>query len=174
MLLSAPAKGGQKKRWVIQPMDSRSAQLAKSLKVSPLLAQVLINRGVTDVQAGSVFLRPKLTQLISPQLMPGIEPAVQRIKYAIRAKEKITIYGDYDVDGITGVAILWQILKLLDADVDYYIPHRIEEGYGLNAEAVRLLINSGTKLLITVDCGVTAFPAAALAQELGLEEPLPI
>jgi len=169
MLLSAPAKGGQKKRWVIQPMDSRSTQLAKSLKVSPLLAQVLINRGVTDVQAGSVFLRPKLTQLISPQLMPGIEPAVQRIKYAIRAKEKITIYGDYDVDGITGVAILWQILKLLGADVDYYIPHRIEEGYGLNAEAVRLLINSGTKLLITVDCGVTAFPAAALAQELGLD-----
>ena len=169
MLVSAPAKGEQKKRWVIQPADSRSAQFAKSLKVSPLLAQVLINRGVTDVQAGSAFLQPRLTQLIDPQLMPGIEPAVRRIKQAVKAKEKITIYGDYDVDGITGVAILWQILKLLGADVDYYIPHRIDEGYGLNAEAVRLLAKSGTKLLITVDCGVTAFPAAALAGELGLD-----
>jgi len=150
-------------------VDSRSTQLAKSLKVSPLLAQVLINRGVTDVQAGSVFLQPRLTQLIDPQLMPGIESAVRRIKQAVTAKEKITIYGDYDVDGIAGVTILWQILKLLGADVDYYIPHRIEEGYGLNAEAVRLLANSGTKLLITVDCGVTAFAAAALAGELGLD-----
>jgi single-stranded-DNA-specific exonuclease len=169
MAVSAPVRGGQKKQWVIQPEDSRSTQLAKSLKVSPLLAQVLINRGVSDVQVGSVFLQPKLTQLIDPKLMPGIEPAVHRIKHAIRAKEKITIYGDYDVDGITGVAMLWQILKLLGANVDYYIPHRIDEGYGLNAEAVRLLANSGTKLLITVDCGITAFPSAALAGELGID-----
>lgn len=91
MLLSAPSKIEQKKRWVIQPADSRSTQLAKSLKVSPLLAQVLINRGISDVQDGSIFLRPKLTQLISPQLMPGIEPAVQRVKHAIKTKEKITI-----------------------------------------------------------------------------------
>jgi single-stranded-DNA-specific exonuclease len=169
MLVSAPAKGEQKKRWVIQPADSRSTQLAKSLKVSPLLAQVLINRGITDVQDGSIFLQPRLTQLIDPQLMPGIEPAVQRVKHAIKTKEKITIYGDYDVDGITGVAILWQILKLLGADVDYYIPHRIDEGYGLNAEAVQLLAKSGAKLLITVDCGATAFRSAALAGELGLD-----
>jgi single-stranded-DNA-specific exonuclease len=169
MPLSASVKSRQKKRWVIHPVDSRSTQLARSLKVSPLLAQVLINRGVTDIQTGSVFLRPKLTELISPQSMPGIEPAVQRIKHAIKTKEKITIYGDYDVDGITGVAILWQVLKLLGADVDYYIPHRIEEGYGLNTEAVRLLAKSGAKLLITVDCGVTAFPAAALAGELGID-----
>jgi single-stranded-DNA-specific exonuclease len=169
MLVSAPPKGEQKKRWVIQPADSHSTQFAKSLKVSPLLAQVLINRGVTDVQAGSAFLQPRLTQLIDPRLMPGIEPAVRRIKQAVRSREKVTIYGDYDVDGITGAAILWQILKLLGTDVDYYIPHRIDEGYGLNAEAVRLLAKSGTKLLITVDCGVTAFPAAALAGELGLD-----
>jgi single-stranded-DNA-specific exonuclease len=169
MLVSAPAKGDQKKRWVIQPADSRSTQLAKSLKCSPLLAQVLINRGITDVQDGSIFLQPRLTQLIDPQLMPGIEPAVQRVKHAIKTKEKITIYGDYDVDGITGVAILWQILKLLGADVDYYIPHRIDEGYGLNTEAVQLLAKSGAKLLITVDCGATAFRSAALAGELGLD-----
>ncbi|MFZ2148475.1 MAG: DHH family phosphoesterase, partial [Sedimentisphaerales bacterium] len=159
----------QEKQWIISPADSRSTQLAKSLKCSPLLAQVLINRGITDVQAGSAFLQPKLTQLIDPKLMPGIEPAVRRLKQAVKNREKITIYGDYDVDGITGVAILWQILKLLGANVDYYIPHRIEEGYGLNVEAVRLLAKSGTKLLITVDCGATAFSSAALASELGLD-----
>jgi single-stranded-DNA-specific exonuclease len=119
------------KIWVISPADPRADQLAKSLKVSPLLAQLLINRGVTDPQSGSAFLRPKLTDLISPELLPGVREAAQRIKQAVTQKQKITIYGDYDVDGITGVAILWQILTLLGANVDYYIPHRIDEGYGL-------------------------------------------
>ncbi|MFZ2146683.1 MAG: single-stranded-DNA-specific exonuclease RecJ [Sedimentisphaerales bacterium] len=158
-----------KKQWVIRPSDDRSAQLAKSLKVSPLLAQVLINRGIVDAQTGSVFLRPKLTQLIDPAQMPGIEPAVQRLKQAVTSKEKITVYGDYDVDGITGVAILWQVLTLLGADVDYYIPHRIDEGYGLNDEAIQTLAKSGTKLLVTVDCGVTAYSSAELAGQLGLD-----
>jgi len=161
--------GTQKKQWVIQPADERCSQLAKSLKVSPLLAQVLINRGITDTQAGAVFLRPKLTKLISPEQMPGIETAVRRVKQAVRDGEKITIYGDYDVDGITGVAILWQILTLLGADIDYYIPHRIDEGYGLNEEAVESLAKSGSKLLITVDCGVTATNSAELAKQLGLD-----
>jgi len=159
----------QEREWVIQPSDERSVQLAKSLKVSPLLAQVLINRGISDTQAASVFLRPKLTELIDPAQMPGIGPAVQRLKRAITDEEKITIYGDYDVDGITGVAILWQVLRLLGGDVDYYIPHRVEEGYGLNAEAVQSLASSGSGLLVTVDCGVTAFGAAELAERLGLD-----
>jgi single-stranded-DNA-specific exonuclease len=158
-----------KKQWVIHPPDERSVQLSKSLKVSPLLAQVLINRQITDTQTGSVFLRPKLTHLIEPQHLPGVDKAVQRLKHAIKNNEKITIYGDYDVDGITGVVILWQILRLLGADVDYYIPHRIDEGYGLNSEAVRSLAESGSKLLITVDCGITAFGSAELAEQLGLD-----
>ena len=161
--------GRQSKQWVIQAVDDYSVQLAKSLKVSPLLAQVLINRGITDAHAGSIFLRPKLTDLIRPELMPGAKTAVRRLKQAIVSKEKITVYGDYDVDGITGVAILWQILTLLGADVDYYIPHRIDEGYGLNEEAVQSLARTGTKILLTVDCGVTAFSSARLADELGLE-----
>ena len=156
------------KQWAIQPPDDRSAQLAKSLKVSPLLAQVLINRGITDAHAGGIFLRPKLTELIEPGQMPGIETAVHRLKQAIRNKEKITVYGDYDVDGITGVAILWQILTLLGAQVDYYIPHRIDEGYGLNTEAVQQLAKAGSKLLITVDCGVTDFDSALLAEKLAI------
>ncbi len=158
-----------KKQWAIRPPDDRSEQLARSLKVSPLLARVLINRGITDTQSASVFLRPKLTQLIDPAQMPGIDPAVQRLKQAIKNKEKITVYGDYDVDGITGVAILWQVLTLLGADVDYYIPHRIDEGYGLNPEAIRTLTKSGSKLLVTVDCGVTAHSSAELAEQLGLD-----
>jgi single-stranded-DNA-specific exonuclease len=159
----------QKKQWVIQPANDRAEQLAQSLKVSPLLAQVLINRGITDAQAAGIFLRPKLTELINPLQMPGVESAVHRLKQAITNKEKITVYGDYDVDGITGVAILWQVLSMLGADVDYYIPHRIEEGYGLNAEAIGTLAKSGSKLVVTVDCGVTAFSSAELAAQLGLD-----
>jgi single-stranded-DNA-specific exonuclease len=159
----------QKKLWVIKPEDDRAGQLAKSLKISPLLAQVLINRGVTDAQAGSVFLNPKLTELIQPELVPGASKAVGRIKHAIKAGEKITVYGDYDVDGITGVSILWQLLTLLGANVDYYIPHRIDEGYGLNDQAIRSLAEAGTKLVVTVDCGVTAFGSAEVAEQLGLE-----
>jgi single-stranded-DNA-specific exonuclease len=166
MLLSART---QTKQWLIQPSDERCAQLAKSLKVSPLVAQALINREITDAQAGARFLRPKLTDLIDPTQMPGIEAAVHRLKGAITNKEKITVYGDYDVDGITGVAVLWQVLRLLGADVDYYVPHRIDEGYGLNAEAVRTLAKAGSKLLVTVDCGITAFSSAELAGQLGLD-----
>ena len=169
MLLSASATGGQKRQWVIKPAADRAAQLAKSLNVSILLAQVLINRGITDAQAGAAFLRPKLTELVGPEQMPGVQAAVTRVKHAVENTERITIYGDYDVDGITGVSILWQLLRLLGADVDYYIPHRIDEGYGLNAEAVRALAESGSELLITVDCGVTAFSSAELAKELGLD-----
>ena len=157
------------KTWIISPADPRADQLAKSLKVSPLLAQLLINRGVTDPQSGSAFLRPKLTDLISPELLPGVRDAAQRIKQAVTQKQKITIYGDYDVDGITGVAILWQILTLLGANVDYYIPHRIDEGYGLNVDAVESIAKAGTQLLITVDCGITAHAAAELAKKLGLD-----
>ena len=101
------------KRWLIHPPDDRCAPLARSLKISPLLAQLLINRGLTDTDAASIFLRPKLVQLIQPEMMPGIEPAVKRIAQAMKDGQKITIYGDYDVDGITGLSILFQLLKFL-------------------------------------------------------------
>jgi single-stranded-DNA-specific exonuclease len=158
-----------KKRWVIHPASEYSAQLAKSLKVSSLVAQVLVNRGIKTTHDGLAFLRPKLTELIRPEEMPGVEPAVARLKNAIEGQKKITIYGDYDVDGITGVAILWQLLRLLGAQVDYYIPHRIEEGYGLNSEAIQSLTDTGTQLLVTVDCGITAFDSAELAEQCGIE-----
>jgi len=166
MLVSART---QNKQWVIRSPDDRSQELARSLKVSPLLAQLLINRGITETAQASAFLRPKLTDLIEPGRMPGIGPAVSRLKQAVAQKQKITVYGDYDVDGITGVAVLWQVLTLLGANVEYYIPHRVEEGYGLNAEAVESLAGSGTQLLVTVDCGITAFHSAERAAQLGLD-----
>ena len=164
-----PYGAGAARQWVIRPKDARCDQLARSLLVSPLLAQVLINRGITDCQAASAFIRPRLTNLIAPEQMPAVAAAVARIKHALKNHEKITVYGDYDVDGITGVAILVAILKLFGADVDYYIPHRLDEGYGLNVDAVRLLAKAGSRLLITVDCGITSFEAAQQASQLGLD-----
>jgi len=164
-----PTTRTQKNQWVVRDADDRAEELARSLKIAPLVAQVLINRGITEAQAGSVFMQPKLTELIRPDRMPGIEPAVTRLRDAIERKQRITIYGDYDVDGITGVSILWQLLTLLGAEVDYYIPHRIDEGYGLNSDAVRSIAESGSGLLVTVDCGITGFEAADLARELGLD-----
>ncbi len=159
----------QKNHWIIPPADERAQALAQSLKIAPLVAQVLLNRGIAEAREGSVFLQPKLTELIRPARMPGIEPAVARLCDAVEKKEKITVYGDYDVDGITGVSILWELLTLLGARVDFYIPHRIDEGYGLNSDAVRALAEAGTRLLITVDCGIAAVEAADLARQLGLD-----
>jgi single-stranded-DNA-specific exonuclease len=159
----------QKNEWTIPPSDARVAPLAQSLGISPLVAQALINRGICEVDAGRQFLQPRLIDLIRPAQMPGMAGAVARMAKALEQKEKITVYGDYDVDGITGVSILWELLTLLGASVDYYIPHRIEEGYGLNSEAVRSLARAGTKLLITVDCGITALEAVDVAGQLGLD-----
>ena len=159
----------QKKVWEVLPSDERAEELAKSLKVSQILAQALINRGIFDSDAGGVFLRPKLTELIEPEAMPGMREAVVRIKKAIEGGEKITVYGDYDVDGITGVSILWQILELLGGKADYYIPHRLDEGYGLNIEAVEMLAKGGTNLIVTVDCGIGAIESAKVAAKHGVD-----
>lgn len=159
----------QKNEWVIPSADARVGPLAQALGISPLVAQALINRGLVDVDAGRQFLQPKLVDLIGPARMPGIDAAVARLKRALEEREKITVYGDYDVDGITGVSILWELLTLLGASVDYYIPHRIEEGYGLNVDAVRSLAQAGTKVLVTVDCGITARAAVDLAGQLGVD-----
>jgi len=163
------AAGMQKKQWIIQPSHENAPAFARSLGVSPLLAQILISRGVLASEEASIFLKPKLIQLIKPELMPGAQNAAERTTRAIDEKQKITIYGDYDVDGITAVAILWQILTLLGADVDYYIPHRVDEGYGLNPQAIKALSENGTNLLVTVDCGITAFDSAKLVKQLGID-----
>jgi len=146
----------QKKIWNITPPDPSARELAGQLKVSPVLAQVIINRNIDTPSLAQQFLSPKLTDLIEPEQMPGAVKAAKHIVNAINQKNRIVIYGDYDVDGITSVSILWHLLELLDATAEYYIPHRIDEGYGLNAEAIKQFADNDADLIITVDCGITA------------------
>ena len=163
------AAGMQKKVWQVQPESADAVTLAASLKVSALTAQILINRNLHKADTARSFLSPKLTDLIEPEQMYGIPAAAEHIRAAIESGKKISIYGDYDVDGITSTSILWHLLKMLGAQIDYYIPHRVEEGYGLNADAVRQLADNGTELMITVDCGITGTEEVKLAHELGIE-----
>ncbi len=157
------------KRWNISEPHERAAELAARLKTSPLLAQVLLNRGLSTPEQCQTFLRPSLKDLHDPSLIANIKPAAERIAKAIRDKEKIVIYGDYDVDGITATSILWHAIRLLGGVVDFYIPHRIDEGYGLNGEAVASICGEGAKLIVTVDCGVTAIEPAKIARERGVD-----
>jgi single-stranded-DNA-specific exonuclease len=157
------------KRWNIAEPHPQANELASQLKVSPLVAQILLNRGVDNATDGQTFLRPNLKLLHDPSLIPNLEIASERIAKAVRDKEKIVVYGDYDVDGITAVSILWHALKTLGGDVHYYIPHRLEEGYGLNADAVAEICADGAKLIITVDCGVTAIEPARIAKDRGVD-----
>ncbi|MGE3315093.1 MAG: single-stranded-DNA-specific exonuclease RecJ [Planctomycetaceae bacterium] len=159
------------RNWRFQPHDeSQVRQLSRDLKISPLTAQVLISRGFTAKEGAVGFLQPQLNDLLEPDLLPGLADAADRIVTAVRDKRRITIYGDYDVDGVTATSILWHCLQLAGATVDYYIPSRLEEGYGINCDAIRQLHQEDPKrLLVSVDCGITSVKEAALARELGLD-----
>ena len=157
------------KRWRIQPHDAaRIAQLERSAGVSAVVAQLLIARGIHDAHSARDFLDAKLVSLRDPELLPGVEHAAERIHQAIEARQRIVIYGDYDADGMTSTAILFRCLTLLGADVRYYVPCRLEEGYGLNDEALSKLASDGAQLVITVDCGIASVSQAKHARELGL------
>src|SRR5688500_9086803 len=157
------------KRWIIAPPHAQAAELAGRLKTSPVIAQILLNRGIAEAEECFRFLSPSLKCLHAPELIPNLTKAAQRVARAIAAKEKICIYGDYDVDGITATAILWHAIKLLGGEVEWYIPHRIDEGYGLNAAALTEIIDRGAKVIVTVDCGVTAIDCGKLARERGVD-----
>ena len=161
-------------RWRFAPHDRAVvARISQDLRCTPLLAQVLASRGVNSAADAKVFLDAKMTNLHLPALLPGIdgaEGAADRIVSALKANRRITIYGDYDVDGVTATSILWHCLKLAGARVDYYIPSRLEEGYGLNCDAVRKLHEEDpSRLVVTVDCGICSLEEADLARQLGLE-----
>jgi len=143
--------------------------MARELHTHPLIAQILCNRGMADPVAAGKFLDPKLTDLHDPELLSGASDAAGRIAGAVSSGKKIVIYGDYDVDGITGTAILHTILRMVGARVDYYVPHRLDEGYGLNADAVDKLVSDGAEMMVTVDCGISAAGPVARAIEAGLE-----
>jgi len=157
------------KHWIISQPWSGRQKLANALGISPIVAQVLHNRGITEPAAARAFLDPRISDVYPPETMPATGPAAERIAAAVAHREKIVLFGDYDVDGITGVAILWHCLKLAGADVDFYIPHRLEEGYGVNTEAIDTLADAGTQLIVTVDCGVTAIDPARRAKQRGVD-----
>jgi single-stranded-DNA-specific exonuclease len=159
-------------RWRLKPFDSgRIASLARAAGISSLTAQLLINRGIEEPELAVAFLQAKLSHLNDPETLPGVVEAAQRIVRAIHDDRPIVIYGDYDVDGVCGTSVLWACLRLAGArQVIYYIPHRVEEGYGVNADALRRLAEEHSKpLVVTVDCGISAVAEARLARELGLE-----
>lgn len=158
------------KRWRIHPHDAgRIESLERQAGISPIVAQLLLCRGIGETEAVQRFLDPKMSELRDPELLPGIPHAADRIFAAIQTKRRIVIYGDYDADGMTATAILYRCLQLLGADVGYYVPNRLEEGYGLNDEALRKLSERGASLVISVDCGIASVQEARTAREIGLE-----
>lgn len=158
------------KVWHLLPHDREAVErLARSLSISPIVAQLLHNRGLDDPTQAKRFMLPSLSGLHPPDMLPGVTQAADRIHAAIKERRSICIYGDYDVDGISGSSLLLQCLRLAGANVDVYVPHRLDEGYGVNKDALRQLAQRGTSLVVTVDCGITSVEEAKLARELGLE-----
>jgi len=159
------------KLWRFAPHDTvLVSRLSRELGCSPLLALVLAARGYPRGEEAGAFLKADVQDLHDPSLLPGVEEAAERIVAAIKAGRRITIYGDYDVDGVTATSILWHCIKLAGGTVDYYTPSRLEEGYGLNCDALRSLHEEDPRrLVVTVDCGIASIVEAQLARELGLE-----
>jgi single-stranded-DNA-specific exonuclease len=158
------------KTWHLYPHDGPAIErLGAELRLSPIVAQLLLNRRVSEAEAARRFLTAPLNGLHEPGLLPGATAAAQRLHRAVQDGKRICVYGDYDVDGVTGTAILIQALRLLNAQADYYVPNRLEEGYGLNAEALRQIALSGATVVVTVDCGIASLAEADEARRLGLE-----
>ncbi len=156
--------------WEIKAADEAAERrLRAELGVRRTTARALVCRGIADAAEGRRFLGHDLAGLVDPFEMRDMERAVAAVEGALKTGERIRVYGDYDVDGVCGTALLVRALAGLGGEVDWYIPHRVEEGYGVNEEAVRRAGAEGVKLLITVDCGSTAVSEVGLARELGME-----
>ena len=158
------------KRWIVREHDAeRAASLARVLGVSPILAALLIIRGYANERAARVFLSPTYDQLHEPYSMLGMKDAVARLQRAIKTREPILIYGDYDVDGTTGTAVLLRALKLLGANAGFHIPHRFTEGYGIQQAALEKAVADGYKLVVSIDCGIRAHEPLYWARDHGLD-----
>jgi len=158
------------KIWHLMPHDRDAVErLSKSRNLSPIVSQLLLNRGIHDPERIDRFLNVRFKGLHPPEMLPGVPQAADCIYNAVRQGKRICVYGDYDVDGLTGTALLWQTLRLLGGIVDFYVPHRLEEGYGLNADALTQIAGLGTSVVVTVDCGITSVAEAELAKNLGMK-----
>ncbi|MDR7556394.1 MAG: single-stranded-DNA-specific exonuclease RecJ [Armatimonadota bacterium] len=160
---------GQGTRWRIAPADPAAATLTTALGVHPLVARVLVNRGLRDPQAAQAFLAPHLDRLQDPLQLADMARAVACVAGALEARRPIVVYGDYDADGVTATAILVRALRTLGGNVDFYVPDRRRDGYGLHPEAVATLATRGAGLLLAVDCGTTAHAAADVARAHGVD-----
>ena len=158
------------KKWQIYDTDENKAEeLTKKYGINKLLATILNNRKITSEEDIRLFLNPTRNDFHNPFLIKDMEVAVERIIKAIKNKEKITIYGDYDVDGITSITVLKSFLQERGIEVSQYIPNRLDEGYGLNKMAVKKIADSKCQLMITVDCGISAIEEIEYANSLGIE-----
>jgi single-stranded-DNA-specific exonuclease len=157
-------------KWdVFHCSETLKEELCKQLTIPPLVAQLLIKRGITTKEDGEKFLFPLLHHLYDPFLMKDMDKGVERVIHALQQREHITIYGDYDADGVTACALLVDFLRELGSQPFYYIPHRLHEGYGLNLEAIDKVAAQGTQLLICVDCGIGDHQAIQRAQQLNID-----
>lgn len=157
-------------KWVLADCDeAAAAALAVGAGLPLLVARLLVARGIAEPAAARAFLECDLSQLSRPGIFSGMDRAVNRIRQSVAAREKIVVYGDYDVDGVTGASLLYLALKKTGADAGYYIPDRMSEGYGVNTNALEKIKASGAKLVVTVDCGIGSFHEAETARRLGLD-----
>lgn len=159
----------RRKHWELKPESSLVPQIVREADVTPLQAQLLVNRGLTDRHAIKAFLFPRLSQMIDPMRMKGMGEAIKAIISAMEERQKIAVYGDYDADGLTATALLAAFLSHLGISVLTYVPDRLNEGYGLNEKAVKQIHETGTGLIITVDCGISNDREVTLAQNLGMD-----
>jgi single-stranded-DNA-specific exonuclease len=158
------------KQWRIAAQQTeRIRRLEQTAGIPFVVAQMLVARGIDQAEQVKSFLDPKLSDLRDPDLLPGVPQAAELLHAAIQDKRIIVIYGDYDVDGMTASALLARCIQLLGGKVSTYVPHRVDEGYGLNDEALRTLKTRGAQVVVTVDCGIASVDEAAVARELGLE-----
>lgn len=146
-----------------------AAKLAAALGIHPVLGKLLVDRGITEEAAARKFFRPKLTDLHSPMLMNDMGKAVQRLSEAIDRHEKILVFGDYDVDGVTAVALVYKFLRKRYDNIDYYIPDRYDEGYGIGSKGIDFASGTGVRLIIVLDCGIKAVEEVAYAKSQGID-----
>jgi len=164
-VLSAP-----RQRWILaEPHPREAEELASSARIPLVLSELLIARGITQSAEAFAFLNPEVAHLHDPLQMLGMQPAVERIETAIASKEPILLYGDYDVDGTTAVVLLKTAIEILGGIVQFHVPHRIREGYGLQSAVLQSAYADGVRLVVTVDTGMRAFTEAEAARDLGLD-----
>jgi single-stranded-DNA-specific exonuclease len=158
------------KRWKLLTADpATSAALQQALKIHPVICNILVQRGIETFDQAKDFFRPQLSQLHSPWLMKDMEKAVQRIVAAMHADEKILVFGDYDVDGTTAVASMYSFLKKIHPHLDFYIPHRYREGYGVSKAGIDFAKENGFTLIISLDCGIKSADLIAYAKDIGID-----